>query len=165
MNPALEVALLLALWLLAWGEISLGNVLSGLLLIGVLFAVFRSRRRSAGQVRLRPLAALRLAGYILGQLVTSNILVAREIVSRRSQVNTGVLAYEVQHPSDEAITLISNILALTPGTMTVEATRDPPVLHVHFLLLHDVEQARASIARLDRLVAAALRLVADGEPS
>ncbi|MGH9193301.1 MAG: Na+/H+ antiporter subunit E [Acidimicrobiales bacterium] len=161
MSPALRVALLLALWLLAWGEITLANVVSGLVLIGFLFAAFPSPRR-AGHVRLRPLAALRLGGYILGQLLTSNILVAREIVSRRSRVKTGVLAYDVQHSSDELITLMANIVALTPGTMTVEATREPAVLQVHFLLLHDVEQARASMARLEQLVAATLGLVATG---
>lgn len=94
--------------------------------------------------------------YVLGQLVTSNLLVARVILSRRSRIRTGVLAYPVQDASDEVLTLIANVIALTPGSMTVDATRDPSVLHVHFLLLDDPEGARRSIARLERLAVRAL---------
>jgi hypothetical protein len=35
--------------------------------------------------------------------------------------------------------------------MTVEATRSPAVLYVHFLLLDDVDAARRAITRLEEL--------------
>jgi multisubunit Na+/H+ antiporter MnhE subunit len=54
------------------------------------------------------------------------------------------------------LTLMAHVIALTPGTMTVEATSDPPVLYVHFLLLDDLAEARRSLARLERLAVAAL---------
>jgi multicomponent Na+:H+ antiporter subunit E len=82
----------------------------------------------------------------------SSALVAREIVSPRSRVRTGVVAYRVQQPSDLTLTLMSNILALAPGTMPVDVTHEPPVLYVHFLLLSDVEDARRRMLRLERLV-------------
>ena len=54
------------------------------------------------------------------------------------------------------LTLIANIIALTPGTMTVDVTPDPPMIYVHFLLLSDVAEARRAVARLERLVVAAI---------
>ena len=67
-----------------------------------------------------------------------------------------MLAYQVQHPTDAVLTLIANIIALTPGTMTVEVTTEPAVIYAHFLLLEDLDEARRTIARLERLVVAAL---------
>jgi multicomponent Na+:H+ antiporter subunit E len=157
MRIAARLVLLVGLWILAWGEASVANVASGLLLAALLLVAFPPA--ASTQRRLRPSVwgMLRLGGYVLGQLVTSNVLVAREIVSRGSRVRTGVLAYDVRHPVDEVVTLVANVIALTPGTMTVEATRDPTVLYVHFLLLDDIEHARGAIARLEDLVVGALR--------
>jgi multicomponent Na+:H+ antiporter subunit E len=147
---------LLALWLLAWGEVSVGNVVSGIALIVVLLLAFPTTRHGGPRVRVHPIAMTRLVAYVLAQLVVSNVLVAREIVSRRSRVRTGVVGYRVQQPSDLTLTLMSNILALAPGTMPVDVTLDPPMLYVHFLLLSDVEDARRRIGRLETLVAAAV---------
>lgn len=147
---------LVVLWLLAWGEASPANLASGLAVAAALLVAFPPVRHSGPRLRIRPLGVVRLLLYIARQLLTSNYLVARETISRRSSIRAGVLAYPVQHPSDEVVTLIANVLALTPGTMTVEATREPAVIYVHFLLLDDVHEARRSIARLERLVVQAI---------
>jgi multicomponent Na+:H+ antiporter subunit E len=149
-------ALLVTFWLLAWGEVSVANVASGLVVAAVLLIAFPPHRRTKAAPKVSLLGTARLVLYVLGQLVPSNVLVAREILSRRSRIRTGVLAYPLQHPSEEVLTLMAHVIALTPGTMTVEATREPAVLYVHFLLLDDVDQARRTVARLERLAVAAL---------
>jgi len=145
-----RAVMLVGFWLLAWGEVSVANVVSGSLLAVALLVAFPFRRRSPSH-RVRLAGAARLVLYVLGQLGPSNVLVVREVVSRRSRIRTGVLAYPLHRPSDEVLSLMAHVLALTPGTMTVEATRDPAVLYVHFLLLDDVEQARRMLVRLERL--------------
>jgi multicomponent Na+:H+ antiporter subunit E len=153
MRTAVRVGVLVALWLLAWGQVSVANLVSGVLVAGALLVAFPpDARRTGGHIRL--VGALRLVGFVARQLVTSNYLVAREILGWTSSVRTGVLAYDVQRPSDQVVTLMANVIALTPGTMTVEATRDPAVLYVHFLLLDDVDKARRAIARLEELAVA-----------
>lgn len=152
---AARVAALLALWLLAWGEVSLANILSGLVVAVALLVAFPARQQSPHS-SIRVLGMLKLAGYVLVQLVPTNVLVTREVLARRSRIRSGVLAYRLQHPSDAVLSLVANVVALTPGTMTVEATREPPTIYVHFLLLDDVEQAREGIARLERLAVGAL---------
>ena len=151
-----RIALLVVLWLLAWGQITVGKVVSGTLLAAALLVAFPSRRRVTGGPRVSPLGMARLVLYVLGQLIPSNVLVAREIVSRRANVRTGVLAYQLTTPSDEVLSLVANVIALTPGTMTVETTRDPAVIYVHFLLLADLDAARHSVAKLEQLAVAAL---------
>jgi multicomponent Na+:H+ antiporter subunit E len=148
--------LLLAVWLLAWGEVSVANLASGIVLVAALLLAFPARLRSNRRSRLHPVAMLRLVLYVGRELVVSNALVTREILTPRSRIRTGVIGHRLEDGSDVALTLIANILALTPGTMTVDVTRDPPTLYVHFLLLSDVEEARRTIVRLERLVVAAI---------
>jgi multicomponent Na+:H+ antiporter subunit E len=143
------VVLLVALWLLAWGQVSMANIVSGAAVAAALLLAFPPRRRAG--IRVSPLGVARLTLHLLGQLVVSNILVTREIVSPRSRVRSGVLAHRMPDASDELLALVANVIALTPGTMTVEATRDPAVLYVHFLLLDDVDKARRAIGRLEML--------------
>jgi multisubunit Na+/H+ antiporter MnhE subunit len=146
---------LLALWLLAWGEVSVGNVVSGIALIVVLFLAFPAAPRRE-RVRVHPIAMARLLWFVVGQIVVSNVLVAREILGRPARIQIGVIAYPVQHPSALTLTLMSNILALAPGMLPVDVTDDPPVIYVHFLLLSHVDAVRSSVARLETLVVAAV---------
>lgn len=153
---ARRAVLLVSFWLLAWGEVSVANVASGLLVATGLLLAFPPHRGTVAGRSISPIGTARLVLYVLGQLVPSNVLVAREILSRRTRIRTGVLAYRLEQHSDAVLSLMAHVIALTPGTMTVEATRDPAVLYVHFLLLDDLSEARRSLARLERLVVAAL---------
>jgi len=155
-NRAARVAVLVAIWLLAWGDFSGPQIVAGLVLSAALLLAFPPPPvPGAARARVRPLALARLVGFVLVNLVQSNLLVAREILSRGSRVRTGVIAHRLAVPSDLILTLVANIIALTPGTMTVEVTRDPAVVYVHFLLLADVDEARHAIARLEALTVAA----------
>jgi multicomponent Na+:H+ antiporter subunit E len=147
--------LLVVIWVLAWGSVTAANVLVGAVLAAILLLTFPPTDATARfRLRFRPVAVGRLLIYLLGQLVTSNVLIAREILSPRSRIRTGVLVHEIPSSSDWVLTLVANAIALTPGTMTVEATTNPSVLHVHFLLLHDEDEARRGLDRLTELVIA-----------
>lgn len=151
-----RAGVLVGFWLLAWGDVSAANIVSGVLLAAVLLIAFPPRRPVDAGTRLDPWGFLKLLLYVVGQMVPSNVLVSREVLSSGSRIRTGVLAYPLAHPSDGVVSLMAHVIALTPGTMTVEATSDPAVIYVHFLLLDDLEEARRSLARLERLVAGAL---------
>jgi len=96
----------------------------------------------------RPLAVIRLVGYMLVHAVESNIVLTREVLARRSKVRTGVIGVELPGCSDEMVTLINNLVALVPGTMPLDLTMDPTVLYVHVLHMHDVEKSRAEVLHL-----------------
>jgi multicomponent Na+:H+ antiporter subunit E len=153
MRGAGRLILLVALWLLAWGEFTLANLVSGIAVAVALLLVFPPGRPDGVRLSVRPIGAARLAWYVGVQLLTSNLVVAREVIRRKPSVHPGVLAHRLRWPSDEVITLMSSVIALSPGTMTVDVDPDPTTMYVHFLLLRDVDAARASLVRLERLVA------------
>jgi multicomponent Na+:H+ antiporter subunit E len=158
MSVVARLLLLVAIWLLAWGRFDAAHVVGGVVLAALLFVAFpmvpSGRRRIV--LSLRPVGVARLLWHVVVQLVRSNLLMTREIVSRQSRIRTGVIHYTLRAPSDLVLTLVANIIALSPGTMTVDATRDPRTISVHFLLLDDVSAAERSLAHLERLVAGAV---------
>src|SRR4029077_12327772 len=126
-------------------------VLSGLVLGGALvLAVPGLRRRSTSidRVAPRPVAIARLVGHMLATTVRSNVELTREVLSPASSLRTAVVGVPLPGCSDELLTLISNLLALSPGTMPIELRQDPIVLYIHVLHLRDVEQFRREILHL-----------------
>jgi multicomponent Na+:H+ antiporter subunit E len=147
--------MLVGLWLLAWGEISLANVMSGIAVAVALLIVFPLPPRTS-RVHIRPLGVARLAGFVMIQLVASNVVMTRQILGRRNGGEPGVLAHRLQQPSVGVITLMSSIIALSPGTMTVDVDTAASTIYVHFFRLDDVDAARGSLARLEHLIVDAL---------
>lgn len=150
----LYVAALTLVWLLLWDRITIANAAGGVVVACVVLVVFPTARRvrDARPPVIRPLATLRLAGFVAVQLAVSNWLVAREILSRRSHVRTGIVACPLRTDAPGVVTLLANIVALSPGTMTVDVRADPPTLYVHVLMLRDVAAARREVVRLEGLV-------------
>jgi multicomponent Na+:H+ antiporter subunit E len=144
------------LWLLAWGEITVANIVSGVAVGTMLLIAFPVRNRGDGSVRLNVGGAVRLGVYVVAQLVASNLVMTREILRRRPGPQPGVLAYQLRHPSEQVLTLMTSIISLSPGTMTVDVASDSTAVYVHFFNLGDLEAARVGLARLERLVAGAI---------
>ena len=67
MSVLARVVLLMALWLLAWGEVSVTNLVSGAAVITVLLLAFPAGATT--RVRMNLPAVARLAGYVSVQLV------------------------------------------------------------------------------------------------
>jgi multicomponent Na+:H+ antiporter subunit E len=151
-------SVLVAIWILLWGELSLANLLSGIMVsIGLLAAFPRDRRADAVRIVLRPIAFVRLAAYFSRQLVVSNVQLTRDVLTRRPTIHTGVVACPLQAPSTRLVTVLVSLLALTPGTMPVDLELDlePPVLHIHVTHLGDPDSIRRAVAHLETLVLSA----------
>jgi multicomponent Na+:H+ antiporter subunit E len=82
----------------------------------------------------------------------SNLVRVREVLSPWPRISTGVVRVPLPECSDEVLTLLANLVAMTPGTMPVEVTRDPGEMLVHVLHLHSVEEVRQDVWSLRDLV-------------
>ncbi len=158
MTAFARLLMLVALWLLAWGEVSLVHVISGIAVAAALLVAFPLGRRTGGRFRLRWRGLARLIVYVVEQLVISNVVMARYILRPPADLRPCVLAHSLEQPSDEVITVMSSIIALSPGTMTVDVTAGSSTIYVHFFHLVDVESGRRVLARLERFVTGALQL-------
>lgn len=152
--PVGLVVSLVVLWLLLWGDLSVANVASGVLVALGLLVVFPLAPPATGTHHgVRPVAVARLVAYFAFELVISNLVVTRVILSRRPRTRTGVVACPLRTTSDRIVTVLCNVIALSPGTMMVDVSDD--VIYVHALLLRDLDKARQDVDRLQTLLLAA----------
>jgi multicomponent Na+:H+ antiporter subunit E len=146
---------MLAIWVLAWGSLSWANVASGLAVALVLLAVVPGTRGRAHLPVVRPVALARLGRRLARDLVVSNVVLTREVVTPGSRISTGVVGVPLEGCSDELVALVSGLITLTPGTMPIELVRDPTVLYIHVLHLDRVDDVRRQIWSLRDLVVGA----------
>lgn len=147
------VVVLASIWVMLWGTASFANVLSGLVVATALVLAVPGLRRRRERRRhvVRPLAVFHLVAHVLIRTIGANLVLTSEIVSPRSRIRTGVVGIPLPGCSDELLTLITNLVALAPGTMPLELAYDPIELYVHVLHLRDVDHVRRDILRLTDL--------------
>jgi multicomponent Na+:H+ antiporter subunit E len=147
---------LLVVWEALWGDLSIANVASGLLVGLALTLAFPVRRPSrAGQLRLVPL--VQLLAYFAWKLVEANVIVAWEVITPSNEkVNEAIVAVPLTGASDLVVATVANMISLTPGTLTLEIERRPTVLYVHVLHLRTIEEVRADVIELELRVLRAL---------
>lgn len=139
---------LAAVWVLLWGTASPANVLGGLVVALVLVVVLPAPRSGRRWPLVRPVALARLVGYVLVNAVRANVVLTREILTSRRPIPAAVIGVPLPVCSDELVTLISNLLALTPGTLPLELRDDPRQLVVHVLQLEPLDHARRGVLEL-----------------
>lgn len=88
----------------------------------------------------------RLAGYFLKELVVANIKVTYEVLTPNNRLSPAVISVPVDLDSDGEITLLANMITLTPGTLTIDISEDRRFLYVHALYTDSgVEDFRRTI--------------------
>lgn len=106
----------------------------------------------------RARAILLFALYFLWQLLLANIRVAITVLSPRLPLRPAIIAVPLDVRSPAAITLLANLITLTPGTLSLDVSSDRRTLYVHALFVRDVEQFRQEIkVGLERRILEVLR--------
>lgn len=147
---------LVFLWVALWGDVSAGTVLGGVLAAGAVGLLFSGAAPRPAHVP-RPLRLLRFVAHFVVKVVEANAVVAWEVATPRSGLNQAIVAVPVHSDDDVIITGVGNAISLTPGTLTIEVRREPPVLYVHVLHFHSIERTRRDAMYLEFLLVRALR--------
>jgi len=132
--------LLALVWAALTGSFTLANFVLGLLLGWLALYLVREelgkRRR-----RYRGGRILSLALLFIKELILSGWRVARLVTSPRMDLRPGIFAYPLKLRSDFEITLLANLITLTPGTLSVDVSDDKKALFVHAIDCSDVDKA------------------------
>lgn len=113
-----------------------------------------SLRTTVGRF-LRVFWLLELLAFFFYELVRSSLTVARQVLSPRLRVRPGVIALQLDARSGLEITVLANLISLTPGTLSLDVSDDNEVLYVHSMLVdgEDAVETREYIKRtLERRV-------------
>lgn len=140
-------------WLFLWGDVGVGPVLGGALVAAAMFVVFPSSRAIRPHVVVHPVAVGALVVSFVRDLVVSNVLLSRELLRVRTRLRSSVVEVRMHTTSPSLLTTVTNLAALTPGTMVVGADDTVPSITVHVLMFDgsgDPTPAVRSLHRLER---------------
>jgi multicomponent Na+:H+ antiporter subunit E len=138
MSLALIVIVLAVLWAAMTGGFTLLNLLLG---VGVgLIAIYLTRDRFAAPAYLGRLGRIiALSGLFLREILLSAVRVGLLVLSPNlhSRLRPAIIAFPLTATSDAEITLLANLITLTPGTLSVDVSEDRRYLYVHALSVTD----------------------------
>ncbi len=86
-----------------------------------------------------------LSVILLKELVLSNISVVKLVLKPKLSIRPGIFALQTDLHSDWEVTLLANLITLTPGTVTVDISHDQRTLYIHALDIDDIDDAVSSI--------------------
>lgn len=93
------------------------------------------------------------AGYFIWELILANLRLAEDVLTPRHRMKPRVLALPLDAKSDGEITLLANLISLTPGTLSLDVSADRRTLYVHAMYASDADAVRQSIKKgLERRV-------------
>ena len=128
---------------LAWGAVtgsfSVVNLVFGFLLgTGALYLI--REQVGTGAYFNRGWKLISLAALFLYELVLSAWRVAKIVMQPKIDLEPGIIAYPLTVDKDFEITVLANLITLTPGTLSVEVSDDRKTLFVHCIDVPDPQE-------------------------
>ncbi len=143
---SLGINLIIALlWLFLSTEPNLGTLVVGYLVGFLLIAAFPRLLRSEDYVR-RTIAFFQFFLLFFKEVTLSTIGVAKAVLfTRKDEINPDFLELDVSDLTKGEILLLSHCITLTPGTTSIEISRDFRHLTIHAFDATDPGGVRESI--------------------
>lgn len=81
-----------------------------------------------------------LFGYVLVELVRSTAQVTQDILRKTPQNKPEIIHLEFKSASLYQLSLLSNLISLTPGTLTIQINEDQKTMVIHIMFSQDKQQ-------------------------
>jgi multicomponent Na+:H+ antiporter subunit E len=146
--PVLLIIVLALGWTAISGNFSFSNLLLGLIAGGLAFWLLRERLATPKFLR-RTWRILGLLGLFLFELFMSAISVALLVAAPRldRRLKPAIVAFPLKVTRDFEITLLANMITLTPGTLSIDVSDDRKTLYIHAISVPNKNRLISDIAR------------------
>ncbi|WP_438749513.1 Na+/H+ antiporter subunit E [Pararhizobium sp. O133] len=132
-------------WASVSGSFSPHNLVLGFAVGALSLALVRGQLAASLPI-VRPLKLLLLTGLFFRELWLSAFKVAILVMRPNMRLRPGIFAYPLALTRDFEITLLANLITLTPGTLSVDVSEDRKTLYVHALDCRDPAAERRAIS-------------------
>ena len=121
-------------WAAISGEFNVTSLLLGLL-IGNLVLYLANGALGILWYFLKIKAFLFLTGILFIELIHSSLRIASDILSLKTTMRPGIIKVPLEVSTPLEITLLSNMISLTPGTLSVAINEESSSLYIHVMYL------------------------------
>lgn len=90
-------------------------------------------------------AVVKLLVLFIKELFISSFAVMAQIIRPRLAIRPGIFALKTELSSDWEITMLSCLICLTPGTLTLNVSRDGQTLYIHAMDIEDADELSKQI--------------------
>lgn len=85
--------------------------------------------------------------FFVKELLVANVKIAFDILTPHYYMNPTVIAYPLRVRTNFEIMVLANMITLTPGTLSIDVSKDRRILYVHALYVkdNDIEKLKHQI--------------------
>ena len=135
-NRFLSNILLTFIWVAITGDFAFLNYVFGFILSFIILYVITKGRGDAKYFKIIP-KLIAFIFFFLWELLKANLQVAYDVVTPKFYMTPGIVRVPLEAETNLEITLLANLITLTPGTLSLDVSDDRKVLYVHALYLSD----------------------------
>lgn len=95
--------------------------------------------------------------FFIRELIVSNLRVAYDVITPSHYMRPGVIAYPLQAKTPGEITILANLISLTPGTLSLDVSSDKKVLYIHVMYMQDEAQVMEGLRNFESRLLRILR--------
>jgi multicomponent Na+:H+ antiporter subunit E len=107
-----------------------------------LIVIFAFRRFFSTRFYLsRVVAVISLLFLFIKELIMANISVLKVVLRPKLDFKPGIFALPTELKTDWEITLLANLITLTPGTLVVDVSFDNKILYIHAIDIADADES------------------------
>ena len=142
----LSLNLLLAVvWAMLTGVFSLASLVTGFVLGFAALWILSPLLEAPRGYFMRTIYWFRLLVMFHYELVVSSVEVLWDVVTPRHRSRPAIVDLPLDVRSDAGILLVTNLISLTPGTLSIDISPDRSTLRVHAMFGEDPEAVRRQL--------------------
>jgi len=132
--------LLTLIWVFLTGGYALNNFLFGFVLSFIILWIISSNENSGRKYFKIVPKVISFALFFLWEMIKANIQVAYEVITPPHNMKPGIVSLPLDAKTDLEITLLANLITLTPGTLSLDVSSDRSVLYIHSMYVLDRDE-------------------------
>lgn len=146
MTPFIINILLAIMWVLVTGSGHWINLVIGFTVSYLALSWLRPVLPGDADAYFRRLpAVISFAAFFVKELILSNLRVAYDVITPAANRSPALIAVPLDLTNDAQITILANLITLTPGTLSLDIADDRKTLYIHAMFVDDAEQFRREI--------------------
>ncbi|MHC1742704.1 MAG: Na+/H+ antiporter subunit E [Syntrophobacteraceae bacterium] len=145
MSKFLLNIMLALIWMFITGQFRPENFLGGFFISYLILWLLHGAMGDQSSYFLKVRQALAFLFFFLKELLVANLRVAHDVLTSRHHMNPAVVAIPLDVESDLEITILANLITLTPGTLSLDVSHDRKVLYVHGMYIDNVQEFRRRV--------------------
>jgi multicomponent Na+:H+ antiporter subunit E len=133
------------LWTLLTGKVTLWNMVIGYFLGYFSLMLLNPVSGTQATYFKKTLQFIRFSLFFTKELIACSYRVAVDVIKPLPHMRPGVIGIPLDCETDLEITMLANVITLTPGTLSLDVSEDRKTLYIHAMYVINADDLRKEI--------------------